>query len=99
MPGGTNAEEVAQWAQLPEDVASSHVGQLAAFLDSMARDERPPVSGSDVRGTIEFLASLYKSGMTGQAVQRGSITPDDPWYHRMEGPGDHTWQLGSLVQA
>lgn len=99
LPGGVNDEEVAQWAQIPEDVPSSHVAQLAAFLEAMERGERPPVSGRDVRGTIEFLASLYKSGMTGQAVQRGSITPEDPWYHRMEGPGNKVWQRGGLVKA
>jgi predicted dehydrogenase len=97
LPGGANEEEVAAWAELPEDVPSSHAAQLRAMLASMARGERPPVSGPDVRGTIEFLASLYKSGMTGQAVQRGSLTSDDPWYQRMCGPCDGAWQRGSLV--
>ncbi len=98
LPGGTNAAEVAEWAKLPEDMPSSHITQLTAFLASMERGERPPVSGPDVRGTIEFLASLFKSGMTGHAVQRGSITPDDPWYHRMQGPGDRAWQHGGVVK-
>lgn len=97
LPDGTNEQEVAQWAQIPDDERSSHAAQLRSFLASMARGERPPVSGPDVRGTIEFLASFYKSGMTGQAVQRGSLTPDDPWYHRMCGPGDAAWQRGELV--
>ena len=92
LPGGGNADEVTEWGQLPDDVPSSQVAQLNHFLASMAQGVRPPVSGPDVRGTIEFLASLYKSGMTGQAVRRGSITPDDPWYHRMCGPCDGAWQ-------
>jgi predicted dehydrogenase len=99
LPNGSNAEEVAEWAQLPDDVPSSHAAQLASFLDSMAREVRPAVSGRDVRGTLEFLASLYKSGMTGKAVQRGSITEGDPWYARMEGPGDQAWQRGGIVKA
>jgi predicted dehydrogenase len=99
LPNGTNAEEVARWSQIGEDVQSSHAAQLASFLDAMDRGVRPPVSGRDVRGTIEFLASLFKSGMTGQAVQRGSITPEDPWYHSMEGPGDRAWQRGGLVKV
>jgi hypothetical protein len=45
-----------------------------------------------VRGTLEFLVSLYKSAMTGQPVRRGSITPDDPFYQRMNGTGDQSWQ-------
>ena len=89
---GVEAAEVAQWAEIPDNVPSSHAAQLRAFLASMVRHERPPVSGSDVRGTVEFLAALYKSGMTGQPVQRGSITPDDPFYHAMCGPCDGAWQ-------
>lgn len=99
LPGGVNDAEVAQLSQIPTDVRSSHAAQLDLFLESMERGKRPPVSGRDVRGTLEFLAALFKSGMTGEAVARGSITPDDPWYHRMEGPGDRAWQRGGLVKA
>lgn len=99
LPGGVNDAEVATWGMIPDDVPSSHVAQLAAFLDSFERGERPSVSGADVRGTLEFLASLFKSGMTGEAVQRGSITPDDPWYHRMQGSGDQQWQQGKRVKT
>lgn len=77
--------ELAQWSTLPTDTPSSHATQLASILDAHARGQRPPVSGPDVRGTIEFLASLYKSAITGQSVTRGSITPDDPFYHAMNG--------------
>ena len=89
---GIDAETLAEWAAIPEDVESGHAAQLAAFLDSFAAGERPPVSGPDVRRTIEFLASLYKAGMTGEPVARGSITPDDPFYQRMCGPCDGAWQ-------
>lgn len=92
VAGAPYAEEVAEWAAIPEDVPSSHAAQLAAFLAAMQRGERPPVSGPDVRGTLEFLAALYKSGMEGKPVQRGEITPDDPFYHRMCGPCDQAWQ-------
>lgn len=83
--GAPYAEELAQWQQLPPDRPSSHAAQLAALLDSRTRNERPLVSGPGVRGTIEFLASLYKSAITGQPVPRGSITPDDPFYYAMNG--------------
>lgn len=83
--GAPYEEELAQWQQLPPDRPSSHAAQLTALLDSHARNERPLVSGPGVRGTIEFLASLYKSAITGQPVPRGSITPDDPFYHAMNG--------------
>ena len=45
-----------------------------------------------ITGDIEFLASLYKSAMTGQPVVRGSITLADPFYQRMNGTGEQTWQ-------
>ena len=53
------------------------------MLDDMQVGRRPLVSGVPVRGTIEFLMSLYKSASTGETVQRGSITPDDPFYNGM----------------
>lgn len=77
--------EVEEWRRLPENVPSSHAAQLRAMLDSMQHNERPPASGPGVRGTIEFLASLYKSAFTGQPVQRGTITADDPFYYAMNG--------------
>ena len=82
---GVAPEQLAAWQQLPPNVPSSHEAQLQAMLASHARNERPPVSGPDVRPTIEFLASLYKSAITGQPVARGSITPADPFYHAMNG--------------
>lgn len=92
LPDGENEADVTHWANIGENVESSHAAQLSAFLAAKARNERPPVSGPDVRGTLEFLTALYKSGMTGQAVLRGSITSDDPFYYRMCGPCDGAWQ-------
>jgi hypothetical protein len=83
---------VAEWQAIPTDIASTHAAQLTAFLDAKDAGRRPPVSGPDVRSTIEFLASLYKAAITGQPVLRGSITPDDPFYQRMNGTGDQRWQ-------
>ena len=90
------ADELAQWQAIPEDVPSSHAAQLRRFLDAMAQNVRAPVSGPDVRGTIEFLAALYKSAMEGKPVHRGEITPDDPFYHRMCGPCDQSWQRAAV---
>lgn len=92
LAGVADEATTAQWQTIPTDMASSHAAQLTALLDAQAAGRRPPVSGPDVRGTIEFLASLYKAGITGQPVTRGSISPADPFYHRMNGPGDQSWQ-------
>ena len=87
VPAGAGLEdELETWRDFPEDYMCSHDRQLAEFLDSMQAGERPAVSGPDVRPTIEFLSSLYKSAMLGRAVQRGEIANNDPFYHRMCGP-------------
>ena len=89
--------ELDAWSTINDDYRSTHASQLKSFIDSYRQGTRPEVSGSDVRGTIEFLCSLYKSAMTGMAVDRGSITPDDPFYHNMNGPGDQGWQQGKRL--
>ncbi len=78
--------ELEQWQAIPDKTPSSHGAQLGALLQSLDNDQRPLVSGANARNTIEFLSSLYKSAFTGTPVQRGSITPDDPFYRRMSGP-------------
>jgi predicted dehydrogenase len=85
-PDATDAERdaiVRDWANLPDEVATSQASQLRAILDDMHTGRRPLVSGAEVRRTIEFLMSLYKSACTGEAVKRGSIGPGDPFYAGM----------------
>jgi predicted dehydrogenase len=93
IKGEENEEKLARWREIDGiDTTDFHGLQLSSFLDSMEVNQRPDVSGPDVRGTLEFLASMYKSAMTGLPVLRGSITEDDPFFHRMCGPCDQTWQ-------
>jgi predicted dehydrogenase len=87
LPGTDASADVAQWHSLPAEIPSSHAAQLTHYLDAMQRGQRPPVSGPDVRPTIEFLASLYKSAITGQPVRRGEIVAGDPFYRAMNGEG------------
>ncbi len=84
------AATIAQWDALREDVGSSHAEQLKDVLDRLDQGERPPVSGTEARRILEFIASLYKSAITGQTVKRGSITPDDPFYYAMNGAAQRT---------
>ena len=80
-----HADAVKEWGSLPPDVPASHVTQVGSFLDSRDRNERPEVSGADIRGTIEFLTAFYKSAVEGRPVLRGEIQPGDPWYRLMNG--------------
>jgi predicted dehydrogenase len=75
--------------QIPTERAASHTTQLANLLDSMERGERPAASATDVRDTIEFITCLYKAAATGRTVQRGTIGPDDPYYHHVAGQAIH----------
>jgi predicted dehydrogenase len=74
-----------QWQALTANYSSGHEVQLGEILDCMERNERPPVSGDEARRILEFMASLYKSAFTDQPVQRGSISPEDPFYYSMNG--------------
>ncbi len=85
LPGVDASADLAQWQALPDEIPSSHAAQLTHYVNAMRNHERPPVSGADVRPTIEFLASLYKSAITGRPVQRGEIVAGDAFYGAMNG--------------
>lgn len=86
LPDGAADEgSLAAWQSLETDVSGTHNVQLVELLDSMDRGERPFVSGPEARRIIEFITSLYKAALTSQPVRRGSIMPDDPFYHAMNG--------------
>jgi len=89
-PDTDDPATLAQWAALSNDFPGGHHIQLGEILDSIERNERPPVSGAEARRILEFAASLYKSANTGHPVQRGEITPDDPYYDAMNGAAEMT---------
>jgi predicted dehydrogenase len=80
-----DAEALAQWQNIETDVSGTHAVQLGEILDSMDAGERPFLSGHEARRILEFSTSLYKSAFTNQPVQRGAITPADPFYYAMNG--------------
>lgn len=84
-PGVEDPARLARWRAVERDYPSSLSAQLAAFLDAYDQQAAPPVSGDDLRRTLAFVAALYKSAFTGQPVRQGEITPDDPFYHAMNG--------------
>jgi predicted dehydrogenase len=83
--GATNQEPLTNWRAISRNVPAGHHVQLSEILDSMDKGERPPVSGLEARRILEFTTSLYKAALSGQPVRRGEITPDDPFYHAMNG--------------
>ncbi|MEZ3180873.1 Gfo/Idh/MocA family oxidoreductase [Streptomyces pimonensis] len=79
------AERAAAWRTPALDVPSSHTAQLETLLDAYDAGVRPPGSGQEARGTLEFAAALYKAAFTGRPVRAGDITPGDPFHAAMHG--------------
>lgn len=88
-------DELARWQNIEGDAPASHVTQLTHILDCLERGEASLTTGAQARNTIEFLASLYKSALTGQTVQRGTIDKDDPFYYHVYGKEKPVDQLKS----
>ncbi|MBA3868042.1 MAG: Gfo/Idh/MocA family oxidoreductase [Anaerolineae bacterium] len=85
VDGSVDVANLSRWQTIEQDTIGSHAEQLLELLDSMDKNERPLVSGAEARRILEFNTSLYKSAFTGEAVERGSITKDDPFYYSMNG--------------
>lgn len=77
--------ELEGWRALEGDEPSGQSAQLAALLRALLRGERPPVSGPDVRRTLEFVSCLYKSAAERAPVRRGTLERTDPFYQRVYG--------------
>jgi predicted dehydrogenase len=78
-------DELERWRTIGDDVPADHTTQVIHTLDALERGETPLTSGLQARTTIEFLTALYKSALTRQPVQRGSIDRDDPFYYHVYG--------------
>jgi predicted dehydrogenase len=83
-PHAPAAEEV-DWSHIPGDTPGSMAAQWGDLADALASGTEVMTSAVRVEPTYDFLASLYKSALTRQPVRRGSIQPNDPFYHAMNG--------------
>ncbi|MDQ3790570.1 MAG: Gfo/Idh/MocA family oxidoreductase [Actinomycetota bacterium] len=84
---GHEAAVNAAWSEGPSGVASGHKAQFGEVLDALAAGVAPPVTLPETRRTVELIAAIYASAFTGARVRRGELTPDSPFYHRMDGTG------------
>ncbi len=83
--GSNHAEDLKAWSALDSENRGIFGNQVRHHIDCFKRGERPLTSGFGARMTLEFIASMYKSAMTGQSVKRGSIVEGDPFYEAMNG--------------
>ncbi|TDD72752.1 Gfo/Idh/MocA family oxidoreductase [Jiangella aurantiaca] len=85
---GVDDATAATWANSLPDTRSGHLAQLRAVLADLRAGRRPETSGDGGRGALELVTAVYRSAITGEVTKRGQITPDDPFYHRLDGrPG------------
>lgn len=84
---GFEDQVAAGWAEGAQGRPSSHHAQVVAVLDALDNQTVPPVSLREARNTLELVAAIYRSAFTARPVFRGDITPEDPFAHRMDGPG------------
>ncbi len=84
-PGAEAEIREARWRDIPDNTLATQGAQIRHLLASMAVNERPLVSGSEARRTIEFLTAMYKSAVTRRPVARGEIQPGDPFYRSICG--------------
>ncbi len=78
------APDDSEW-QLPVEAPTLHHAQVSYMVACFRQGTRPLTSGQGARQTLEFIASLYKSALTGRTVARGSIGVGDPFYGAMNG--------------
>ncbi|MEV0614189.1 Gfo/Idh/MocA family oxidoreductase [Nonomuraea sp. NPDC050404] len=75
------------WAADPGSGSSGHGGWLKAVVEALDAGQAPPVTVTDTRRTMDFIAALYASAFTGERVRAGQITADSPFARRMDGTG------------
>lgn len=78
-------EDPPPWPPSGPDVRSSHQAQLRNVLDSLRHERRPASTGASLRRTLEIVTGIYASAFTGKRVRRSDLTPDNPFYHRLNG--------------
>ncbi|WP_043618710.1 Gfo/Idh/MocA family protein [Nonomuraea candida] len=86
-PAPGQDDVTALWATGPSGGSSGHTGWFAAVLDALDAGQAPPVTATDTRRTMEFIAALYASAFTGERVRAGQIGADHPFARRMDGSG------------
>jgi predicted dehydrogenase len=72
-------------AMASDGSASGHRAQYAAWLRARADGVAPPVTLADCRPTMELIAALYESAITGRAVRRDQMSKESLFQQRMDG--------------
>ncbi|MFG1911845.1 Gfo/Idh/MocA family protein [Kribbella sp. NPDC048928] len=85
-PTEADGAEANPWtASAGADVPSNHIAQLGHLVDDLLAGRSHDTTLASTRPTMEFVAALYASAMTGVAVHRTELTPEHPFYQALNG--------------
>jgi len=85
--GASRRNEVADaWeASAGADLPSNHRAQIDQLIDDLLAGRQHDTTLASTRPTIEFVTALYASSLEGDTVRRSDLTPDQGFYHRLDG--------------
>jgi predicted dehydrogenase len=67
------------------DLPSNHKAQIDRLVDDLLAGRPHDTTLSSTRPTMELVTALYASSIRAETVRRGQLTPDDGFYHRLDG--------------
>lgn len=67
------------------DVPSNHAAQIDELVADLLAGRRHSTTLSSTRPTMELVTALYASATEGETIRRGDLTPDRPYYDRLDG--------------
>jgi hypothetical protein len=72
-------ELIAYYTALPKLKHTGHAGQLDDVMAAVEKGDKPFVTSSHGKNTIQLITAIYKAGTTGSTVSF-PIEKDDPFY-------------------
>ncbi|HEY2505871.1 MAG TPA: Gfo/Idh/MocA family oxidoreductase [Streptosporangiaceae bacterium] len=97
VPGYAD-EVLAAWDGGAQGIASGHRAQFAAVLAALQARSAPPVTSASVTNTMSLVTGIYASALTGQPIGRGELSPESPYWLRMDGDGGGLSRLDGPVR-
>jgi len=67
------------------DVPSNHRAQIERLVDDLLTGRPHDTTLASVRPTMELVTALYASSLLGEPVRAADLTPDHPFYRRLDG--------------
>jgi predicted dehydrogenase len=80
------ADSADLWAaSAGSDLPSNHTAQIDQLVDDLLAGRRHDTTLASSRPTMEFITALYASSIERETVHRRDLTPNDRFYHSLNG--------------